>query len=129
MKALHFFNHSEIKTVGEYAVKRNDGSCYPEMGTERIYRFPNGYGASVIRHENSYGGRSSTGSQGVQSLYELAVLDSNDEICYDTPVTSNVIGWLTISEVDSLLEDISRLENRVSTVTLHRVPTPEDLFG
>jgi len=113
MQALHFFNHSEIKIVGEYAVKRNDGSCYPEMGTQRIYRFPNGYGASVIRHENSYGGR--------KGLYELAVLDSNDEICYDTPVTSNVIGWLTISQVDSLLEDISRLENRLSTVWCQRI--------
>ena len=103
MITKHFFNYAEIKTCGEYAVRRGDGSCYPEMGTQRIYRFPNGYGASVVRHERSYGGR--------QGLFELAVLDSSDELCYDTPITTNssVIGWLKPEQVDTLLDDISKL--------------------
>ncbi len=101
MKALHFFNHTSITAVGEYAVRRPDGSCHPEIGIQRIYRFPNGYGASAVRHENSYGGR--------EGLYELAVLDSNDDLCYTTPVTNDVIGWLTIEQVDALLDQISKL--------------------
>ena len=98
----NFFKYAEINTkFGEYAVRRNDGACYTEMGSQRIYRFPNGYGASVVRHEHSYGGR--------QGLFELAVLDSNDELCYDTPITSDVIGWLTSKQVDELLDKISKL--------------------
>jgi hypothetical protein len=93
---VHFFKYDEIKTSGEYLVKREDGSCYPDMRVQRIYRFPNGYGASVVRHENSYGGRS--------GLYELAVLDSNDDLCYTTPR-----GWLTIENVEELLDEISKL--------------------
>jgi hypothetical protein len=101
MKALHFFNHTSITAVGEYAVRRPDGSCHPEIGIQRIYRFPNGYGASAVRHENSYGGR--------EGLYELAVLDNNGEICYDTVITNDVIGWLTIEQVDEFLDQISKL--------------------
>lgn len=98
----HFFDHSEMNTdFGEYAVKREDGSCYPEMGSQRIYKFSNGYGASVVRHERSYGGR--------EGLFELAVLDSDGNICYDTAITSDVIGWLTMIQVDDLLDDISQL--------------------
>ena len=119
----HFFNHvGKINTdFGEYAVKRKDGSCYPEMGSQRIYKFANGYGASVVRHENSYGGR--------EGLYELAVLDSDGNICYDSPITNDVIGWLTIEQVDGLLDDINKLSNHTSVVILDKVPTVEDLFG
>jgi hypothetical protein len=107
MTMKHFFNHcGKINTsFGEYAVKRNDGSCYPEMGSQRIYKFPNGYGASVVRHENSYGGR--------KGLFELAVLDANGDICYSSPITNDVIGWLTIEQVDDLLDDISQLPGAI----------------
>ena len=65
-------------------------------GEQRLYRFPNGYGASVVQHNNSYGGR--------QGFWELAVIEFEDEnndsweITYDTPVTSDVEGWLPWSE-------------------------------
>jgi len=49
--------------------------------------FENGYGVSVVRHSFSYGGKA--------GLYELAVLDVDGEITYDTPVTNDVIGHLT----------------------------------
>jgi hypothetical protein len=49
--------------------------------------FENGYGVSVVRHSFSYGGEA--------GLYELAVLDVDGEITYDTDVTDNVIGHLT----------------------------------
>ena len=63
--------------------------------------FENGYGASVVRHEYSYGGK--------DGLYELAVLDSNGELIYDTPVTSDVIGYLRPEDVTEVMAKIQQL--------------------
>jgi len=71
----------------------------PSMGTQKLYSFPNGYGASVVKHEYSYGGD--------KGLWELAVINNITEdgfdICYDTPITDDVIGLLNDPEVDRLL--------------------------
>ena len=64
----------------------------PHMnGVAARMMFENGYGVSVVRHSFSYGGKS--------GLYELAVLDADGELTYDTPVTGDVIGYLTPGEV------------------------------
>ena len=63
--------------------------------------FENGYGASVVRHEYSYGGK--------DGLYELAVLNSDGELCYDTPVTNDVIGYLRDIDVTDVLAKIQQL--------------------
>ena len=52
--------------------------------------FRNGYGISMIRNSYTYGGS--------DGLYEIAVLDSDGEIDYSTPITNDVIGWLTRDE-------------------------------
>lgn len=68
-------------------------------GTQKVYRFNNGYGASVIRHAYSRG-------------TELAVLkwEGDDfEIAYDTPITDDVIGHLSPFEVDEVLYRIAAL--------------------
>lgn len=64
-------------------------------------KFENGYGASVICTPFSYGGN--------QGLYELAVLDSNGKLCYETSVANDVIGHLTEEEVSELLSEIAAL--------------------
>ena len=56
-------------------------------GVSARMMFENGYGVSVVCHSSSYGGKS--------GLYELAVLDADGELTYDTPVTGDVIGYLT----------------------------------
>jgi hypothetical protein len=66
----------------------------------RIF-FDNGYGASVVKHEYSYGGK--------DGLYELAVLDKNGELCYDTPITEDVIGYLRDIDVTDVMEKIQKL--------------------
>lgn len=65
--------------------------------------FPNGYTASVVRGDNTYGGS--------QGLYELAVIHDG-KIVYDTPVTSDVLGYLTEGDVTERLNEISNLPRR-----------------
>lgn len=70
-------------------------------GVQIEYKFPNGYGASVIRSEYSYGGK--------RGLWELAVLDSSGALDYSTPVTGDVEGHLADEDVERLLEQIAGL--------------------
>ena len=57
-----------------------------------VYRaqFENGYGISFVKHDGSYGRES--------DKWEIAVL-KNDDLCYDTEITNDVIGWLSDAEV------------------------------
>ena len=60
----------------------------------------NGYGASVIRHRGSYGFE--------RGLYELAVIKDGD-ICYDTPITDDVLGYLTEDDVVDTVKRIAAM--------------------
>jgi hypothetical protein len=71
------------------------------VGKKSRMHFDNGYGVSVVSHSYSYGSR--------DGLYELAVLDSNDEITYDTTVTSDVIGYLTEEDVSNIMKQVQEL--------------------
>jgi hypothetical protein len=70
-------------------------------GTQLIYKFPNGYGASVVCHAYSYGGD--------EGLLELAVLGTDGHLDYDTPVTDDVEGRLSAPEAAQLLQQIENL--------------------
>lgn len=85
---------------------------YRGDGIQAKHFFPNGYGVSVVQFPGSYGFE--------QGLYELAVIrligenqepifDADFEICYDTHITSDVVGHLTESDVENLLDDVSAL--------------------
>ena len=63
--------------------------------------FDNGYGVSVVRTPYSYGGKI--------GLYELAVLDSEGNICYTTPLTSDVVGYLRPEDVTDAMQRIQKL--------------------
>tara|TARA_B100001093_G_scaffold99354_1_gene91424 strand:- start:1052 stop:1306 length:255 start_codon:yes stop_codon:yes gene_type:complete len=65
------------------------------------YQFDNGYGASVVKHDSSYGGK--------QGLYEIAVLDSGGDLCYSTPITEDVIGYADENKVLDTLQRIKLL--------------------
>ena len=73
------------------------------VGKKARMHFDNGFGVSVVSHSYSYGGRS--------GLYEVAVLDSNDELTYDTPVTNDVIGYLTEEDVSDVMKQVQELKN------------------
>jgi hypothetical protein len=75
---------------------------HPWNGIQKIYTFDNGYGASVVCHDGSYGGNS--------GMWELAVLDKDGDLCYSTPITNDVIGWLDEDGVEELLAKIEALD-------------------
>jgi hypothetical protein len=52
--------------------------------------FHNGFGIYVIRGLGTYGAE--------KNLFEIAVL-KNNKLCYNTPITDDVIGFLTDEEV------------------------------
>ncbi len=70
-------------------------------GVTTSLHFKNGYGISVISHTYSYGGD--------RGLYEIAVLDSQGRLTYDTPITDDVIGYLTEKEVSVIMKEIQEL--------------------
>ena len=78
-------------------------------GVQARHFFDNGYGISVVRFRGIVGG----GSYGYEAgLYESAVLKGTEEdwdICYDTPITSDVLGYQTEEEVEVLLYEIENL--------------------
>ena len=71
-------------------------------GIQAIVEFPNGFGASVIKSDTSFGGKS--------GLFELAVLDNeNGHINSTTDITDDVIGWQDEDDIDRVLTAISKL--------------------
>lgn len=77
-------------------------------GVQKVFRFENGYGASVVKNPYSYGGD--------EGLWELAVVlvYENEgrlswKLVYDTPITEDVLGWLTWEEVEETLKQIEEL--------------------
>lgn len=71
-----------------------------------VYKFSNGYGASVVSHFGTYGYE--------DGLCEIAVFKFNGDgrgvICYTTPITDDVIGYADAKKRDEVLKKIKELE-------------------
>jgi hypothetical protein len=68
-----------------------------------VYRFLNDYGASVVQGTHTYGG---------PQLYELAVIRFDGDkfgLTYETPITDDVLGWLTLEDVAATLVKVAAL--------------------
>lgn len=75
---------------------------WPDMGG--VYcriQFENGWGASIVKHQYSYGGP--------RGLYELAVLGSDGELSYESPITNDVLGYLSEDDVARYVNEIKNL--------------------
>lgn len=70
-------------------------------GAQWRFTFDNGFGASVVRSDMSYGGPA--------GLWELAVFGQDGHLNYDTPITDDVLGWLTEAAVADILRSIAAL--------------------
>lgn len=65
--------------------------------------FDNGYGVSIVSHKYSYGGE--------KGLYELAILDSDGKLTYDTEITNDVLGYLTPVAVNKYMIMVQDLKS------------------
>jgi hypothetical protein len=73
-------------------------------GIQSLVFFANGYGASIVKSDFSYGGD--------EGLYELAVIKGNQsdwEITYNSGITGDVLGHLTETDVEHYLNKIEEL--------------------
>jgi hypothetical protein len=86
-------------------MKRFEDLVFSELpdgfGVQSRIMFENGYGVSVVKGPHTYGGKI--------GLYEIAVLDSEENITYETPITSDVIGYLRPEDVTDVIEKIQKL--------------------
>ena len=75
-----------------------------DWGVHYIFRFPNNYGASVIKGPGSYGS--------TQGLWEMALIffdeDGNWDLTYERDFDDDVKGYLTDDNVIELLEKIKQ---------------------
>lgn len=78
-------------------------------GVHYMFRFENGYGASIVKHMYSYGHE--------DDLWELAVTvfphkDAKwSKLCYNTPITDDVLGSKTDDEIREILNEIKELDS------------------
>ena len=79
-------------TLDSFVTEKN--SYYGKNQTK--YSFPNGYGASVISGE------------GIRQ-FEVAVLEADGSLCYDTQITDDVIAGLDVEGVYKILDKIRHL--------------------
>ena len=81
--------YTKLKYDGfeEYLLEANDTKFLGYEELHYVFKFKNGYGASVIKNDRSYGG--------TEDLFVLSVIkftdDYNWELCYDTEITNDVI--------------------------------------
>lgn len=104
MKVSKTYHNLNFKDFNLLPCKFN-GERYCEM-------FDNGYGVSIIRNEYSYGGN--------KGLYEVGILEETNDTDELTELSngsyattklidnpSNVIGYLTENEVNTLMRDVA----------------------
>ena len=87
------FNHLQFRQPSE-----------PYMATRAVMFFKNGYGVSVLTGASSY----STDSVS----YELAVLKGTpkqSDLCYDTPITGDVLGWQSPEQITATMRAVQSL--------------------
>jgi hypothetical protein len=70
-------------------------------GVQAKIQFENGFGASIVKTPFSYGG--------ARGLYELAIIGKDGSITYDTPITDDVLGYLSEAAVTQTLSKIQSL--------------------
>jgi hypothetical protein len=77
-----------------------------DMQESAWHIYDNNYGVSVVRGPYTFGG--------TEGLYELAVIymapeDKESRICYDTPITNDVMGHLAPEDVTKIMKQVSEL--------------------
>jgi hypothetical protein len=89
-----------MKKFEDLKFKKIEGNPF-QTGVKSRMMFENGFGVSVVSHTYSYGGK--------DGLFEVAVLDEDGDLTYNTPVTNDVVGYLTPDEVTEIMEEVQKL--------------------
>lgn len=66
------------------------------LNSRAFYQFPNGYGVSVIDGDYAYCDN---------GTYEVAIM-KDGEICFDTPLTDEVLRYQTPEEIEEILKEV-----------------------
>ena len=80
---------------------------HPWEHNQWLFVFDNGYGASVVKGFGTYGND--------EDLFELAVITSDEKgwnLCYNTEITDDVIGYSSNEEIMELLYKIKKLKKK-----------------
>ena len=77
-----------------------------DMQESAWHIYDNNSGVSVVRGPYTFGGD--------KGLYELAIIymapeDKESRICYDTPITNDVMGHLAPEDVTEIMKQVSEL--------------------
>lgn len=91
-----------IETFNKITFDEAHGSNLREVkdlnGWQKVFRFPNGFGASIVNHDMSYG-------------FELALLHDGN-LVHHPKITNDVIGGLTPCRARNLLKKIANLSQK-----------------
>lgn len=101
MNNLKTYDNYDEFVKGKYLIS----DISDDLRRQLLFRFENGYGASVIHFNDRW----------VEYYYgwEMAVVKWEGDkyhLCYDTPITDDVIGDLTIDKIVPILNDIKNLK-------------------
>lgn len=78
-------------------------------GFQARMEFENGYGVSVVCGEYLYSTpRTNLYAASMYEAYEVAIL-KNGSLCYDTPITDDVIGYVPAEEVSKIMGLVQNL--------------------
>ena len=97
MPINEYKNKGYMKTFKDLEFKPHAAD---KNGVQATIEFENGWGASVVQFDGSYGGQS--------GLFELAVL-KDGFVDMNNDITDDVIGWLDESDVTKVLKQIQEL--------------------
>ena len=85
-------------------------------GIQKIYKFDNGFGASVVRFRTPLGLSGYGSYTNNEKEWELAVIKFGDgdnySLTYDTEITKNVLGHLKEEAVEEYLQKIKALKTK-----------------
>lgn len=82
-------------------------------GFQARMEFGNGYGVSVVCGAYLYSTpRTNLYAASMYEAYEVAIL-KNGSLCYDTPITDDVLGYLKPTEVTDVMKQVQSLVENI----------------
>jgi hypothetical protein len=111
-----------LKKENVVSVESNEDKSFIHI----IYRFPNRYGASVVREEytlpfrhKKYSTYTDNDNEWEVAVIKFYGLDDKDyNITYETEITSDVLGWQTDEMVNEVLSKIENLKLQIPDKTM-----------